>query len=110
MNNNIGNVWMRGNKAPIVYRAASRGNAMTRNEKIRDINFQKERKANHALRKEMILEAKREVSDSRERREKVMLGISMRLENEKAKLQNKGEGVFIQTRNDKGHFAAKVEL
>jgi hypothetical protein len=58
--------WMRGNTAPIVFRVASGGKAMTRTEKVRDIVFQKSLRGAAALRKEMVLKARAETSDKRD--------------------------------------------
>jgi hypothetical protein len=52
--------WMRGNTAPIKYRVASKGRALTRQEKVRDILFQRSVKEHRAAVHEAVLKAKAE--------------------------------------------------
>lgn len=111
MTNKLASNWMGGkNHVPIKYRAASKGKPFTRTEKVRMILREREHKAKVATCKEMILAEKNRIRDERERRVKVMEGIALRLSDDKAKLKNGKGGVFIQSRDEKGHFLPKVQL
>ena len=103
--------WMNGGtQSPTVFRAASKGKPFTRNEKVKMINDEEKLKKNLAFREELILMEKAKIKEARERRLKVMEGIALRLSDSKAKLKASKDGVFLQSRNEKGHYLPKVNL
>lgn len=103
--------WMGGsNHVPVKYRAASKGKVFTRTENVRMILNERKHKEKISACKEMILAEKNKIRDARERREKVMEGIALRLSDSKAVLRNGKDGVFLQSRDSRGHFKPKVSL
>lgn len=103
--NTLKSNWLRGGMAPIKFRAASKGKAMTRGEKISDLNFQKEMKRRAAL----IQEARLSIAPTRGAQ---FAGIKILLDNPAAKVKTNGDRskVYIQPRGEKGKVGKAIVL
>lgn len=91
--------------APIIFKASTKGKAMSRNQKISDLNIQKAAKARAAL----IQEAKLSLTPTRGAQ---FAGIKILLDNPAAKVKTNGDRskVYIQPRGENGKVGKAITL
>lgn len=111
MNNKLTSNWLgrSTDKAPTLYRAASKGKVFTRAERLRMIKRERENKTKSAECREMLMRERQKVSTDIERRKKVMEGISTMLQHENCKIRHEKNELFIQPRENE-KFQSKITL
>ena len=97
-------------KAPVIYRAASKGKAFTRNEKIKIIAAKKAAIARKAARLELLMIERDKAKQERIKREAMFRQFKAMEENPTAKLRKGKNGFFLQGRNEKGGFLPAIAI
>jgi hypothetical protein len=96
--------------AQIIYRAASKGKAFTRNEKIKIIAAKKAAIARKAARLELLMIERDKAKQERIKRESMFRQFKAMEENPTTKLRKGKNGFFLQGRNEKGGFLPAIAI
>jgi hypothetical protein len=103
--------WMNhSDAAPKTFRAASNGKVFTRREKLNLISNEHARLAKKAAAMEFILIEKRKIAEAKAKREERMKAFQAQLENTTMKIKHSKGGLFLQGKNDKGHFTPAIAI